>query len=280
MDFDLKNKVAIVTGSGRGIGQDIAKKLANEGTQLICISRTKSSLIKLKKELDIINNKENFIYSLDLENKKSIKKVINFLKKNKLSPNIAINNVGGNLGITDPLCDSSKWRKVIDLNLLFAIDLNNYLLKKMIMKKYGRIVHISSISALENQGPPSYCASKAALNAYVRSVGRYVSEHNVIMTSVMPGAIMTEGGYWDQVSKTKPDHFKKYLNERMAIKRFGKVDEISNFVTFLSSKHASFCAGSNFLIDESSRLFQEIKIILMNLPYLLKILKTLDLLYQ
>ena len=64
--------------------------------------------------------------------------------------------------ITDPLCDSSKWRKVIDLNLLFAIDLNNYLLKKMIMKKYGRIVHISSISALENQGPPSYCASKAA----------------------------------------------------------------------------------------------------------------------
>ena len=71
MDFDLKNKVAIVTGSGRGIGQDIAKKLANEGTQLICISRTKSSLIKLKKELDIINNKENFIYSLDLENKKA-----------------------------------------------------------------------------------------------------------------------------------------------------------------------------------------------------------------
>ena len=176
MDFDLKDKVAIVTGSGRGIGQDIAKKLANEGTQLICISRTKSSLIKLKKELDIINNKENFIYSLDLENKKSIKKVINFLKKNKLSPNIAINNVGGNLGITDPLCDSSKWRRVIELNLLFAIDLNNYLLKKMIKKKYGRIVHISSISALENQGPPSYCASKAALNAYVRSVGRYVSD--------------------------------------------------------------------------------------------------------
>ena len=62
------------------------------------------------------------------------------------------------------------------------------------MKKYGKIVHISSISALENQGPPSFCASKAALNAYVRSVGRYVSEHNVIMTSVMPG--LNYDGRW------------------------------------------------------------------------------------
>ena len=76
----------------------------------------------------------------------------------------------------------------------------------MIMKKYGRIVtYFIKFSTLENQGPPSYCASKAIANAYVRSVGRYVSEHNVIMTSVMPGAIMTEGGYWDQVSKTKPE---------------------------------------------------------------------------
>lgn len=258
MKLDLKNEIAIITGAGRGIGQDIAKKLAKEGVLIISISRTKSHLLKLKKDLDSINKKNNFIYSLDLGNKNSPKKIIEFLKKNKLYPSIAVNNVGGNLGITDPLCDSDNWRKVFDLNLYLAIDLNRYLFKKMIKNKFGRVVHISSISALENQGPPSYCASKAALNAYVRSVGRYVSEHNVIMTSVMPGAIMTNGGYWDKKSISNPKHVKNYLNNRLAIKRFGKVEEISNFVTFLCSKHSSFCAGSNFLIDGGQgRLFQE-----------------------
>ncbi len=259
MDLDLKNKVAIITGSGRGIGQDIAKKLAKEGVLLICISRTKSNLKSLKIDLDRINKKNNFIFPCNLEKKHSYKQIIDFLKKNKLHPSIAVNNVGGNLGITDPLSEADKWKKVFDLNLFLAVDLNKYLLKKMIKNKFGRIVHISSISALENQGPPSYCASKAALNAYVRSVGRYVSEHNVIMSSVMPGAIMTKGGYWENKSISDPDHVKNYLKERLAIKRFGKVDEISKFVTFLCSKHASFCAGSNFLIDGGQgRLFQEI----------------------
>jgi 3-oxoacyl-[acyl-carrier protein] reductase len=116
-------------------------------------------------------------------------------------------------------------------------------------KQWGRICHISSISALENQGPPSYCAAKLALNAYVRSVGRYVSSDNVIMTSVLPGAVLSEGGYWDIASKERPDHVAKYLEDRMAIKRFGTVEEISKAVVFLCSEHASFCVGSSLLID-------------------------------
>jgi 3-oxoacyl-[acyl-carrier protein] reductase len=259
LNLNIKNKIALVTGAGRGIGEDIVKKLAEEGVLVICVSKTKSNLVLLKKKIDEINKNNNFILPLNLSNKNSCGLILKFLKKNKLYPDIVINNVGGNLGITDPLANSKLWKRVFDLNLFLAIDLNKSLLKNMIKKKFGRIVHISSISALENQGPPSYCASKAALNAYVRSVGRYVSEHNVMMTSVMPGAIMTSGGYWDKKLNTNPNHVKKYLSERMAIKRFGKVDEISKFVAFLCSDHASFCAGSNFLIDGGQgKLFQEV----------------------
>ena len=160
-----------------------------------------------------------------------------------------MNNAGGNLNYTDPLKTSEGWRKVMRLNVEVAIEINEAFIPDMQEKKWGRICHISSIAALENQGPPSYCAAKAALNAYVRSLARYVSEDNVILTSVMPGAVFTDGGYWDIASKERPDHVERYLNERMAIKRFGKISEISEAVTFLCSDHAGFCVGTCMLID-------------------------------
>ena len=259
MELNLSKKVALITGAGRGIGEAVALSMAKEGVKLICISKTKANLIKLKNKIDKINSEDNQILSLDLSKKKSIANILNFLNKKKINPDIIINNVGGNLGFTDPLTGLNEWEKVFFLNLFFSVELNKAIIPKMVKRKYGRIVHISSISALENQGPPSYCAAKAALNAYVRSVGRYVSKDNVILTSVMPGAIFTKGGYWDISKKNNPKHVESYLENRMAIKRFGTTDEISDFVTFLSSEKASFCAGSNFLIDGGQgRIFQEV----------------------
>lgn len=116
-------------------------------------------------------------------------------------------------------------------------------------RKWGRICHVSSIAALENQGSPHYCASKAAVNAYVRSVGRFVSKDGIIMTAVMPGPIFVEKGYWFLKKKQNSKYVKKWLKERVAINRFGKSDEISNFIVFLCSEHSSFAVGSCFLVD-------------------------------
>lgn len=247
MDLGIDKRVALVTGAGRGIGRAICKSLSLEGVTIIACSKSEETLLETMAELP--KSESHKYYVVDFTKKNSVSKLINFLQIERVDPDIVINNVGGNLGFTDPLGPISEWQKVMRLNVEVAIELNQEIIPAMIKKKWGRICHISSISALENQGPPAYCAAKAALNAYVRSVGRYVSKDNVIMTTVMPGAILSNGGYWDIATKERPDHVTKYLNERMAIKRFGNEEEISKAVTFLCSEHASFCVGSNLLID-------------------------------
>ena len=118
----------------------------------------------------------------------------------------------------------------------------------MKQKKWGRICHISSISALENQGSPHYCASKAAVNSYVRSVGRYVSKFGIIMTAVMPGPIYFNNGYWSKKEKKEPKNVKKWLSERVAINRFGSSEEISNFVF---SNLLGFTSSAFILVEVS-----------------------------
>ncbi len=247
MDLKINNKVALVTGAGRGLGESICQKLAKEGSKIIAVSKGQDGLLNLQK--NIINSEKHTFLQKDLSQADEIKSLINELKSQNLYPDIIVNNVGGNLNYTNPLQTLKGFKQVMQINLEVSIEINEAFLPYMIKNKWGRICHISSISGLENQGPPSYCAAKAALNAYVRSVGRYVSEHNVIMTTVMPGAVFTNGGYWDEKSKHNKEHVEKYLSERMAIKRFGKPEEISDAVSFLCSDLSSFCVGTNMLID-------------------------------
>lgn len=260
MDLGIKGKVALVTGAGRGLGEGICIKLAEEGARVIATSRTKADLVRLIDKLGGTSAGHNFL-PLDIAKEKGPSELITFVKDLGFRPDIIVNNVGGNLGYTDPLGPLEEWRQVMRLNVEISIEINRAFIPQMQKAKWGRICHVSSISALENQGPPSYCAAKSALNVYVRSLGRFVSADNVILTSVMPGAVFTEGGYWDIASRERPEHVEKYLAERMAIRRFGRVEEISGLVAFACSEQASFCVGSNFLADGGQgRVFQPLDI--------------------
>src|SRR3989344_1574600 len=235
MDLGIKGKIALVTGAGRGLGKSIATCLAREGANVIINSRTEGDLKTLLAQLPSpqVEGSSHTYFCYDLSKSEGPLKLIEFLKgEYGVYPDIVVHNLGGNLGITDPLCSLEDWRAVMRANVEVPIELNRLLIPHMQKKQWGRVCHTSSVSGLENQGPPSYCAAKAALLAYIRSVGRYVAKDGISITSVLPGAVFTEGGYWDIASKTRPDHVQKFLMERMAIQRFGRPDEIGEVVAF------------------------------------------------
>lgn len=254
MDLGIQGKKALITAAGRGIGAAVARVLAYEGVQLMINARTASDLNSVL--ASIPDDHHAFACDLSTDNGPAI--LLEKMETLEFKPDIVVHNLGGNLAVTDPLCDLSAWRRVQRINLEVPIELNRALIPHMKKQQWGRICHTSSIAALENQGPPSYCAAKAALTAYTRSLGRYVSKDNVIINNVLPGPILTEDGYWDEAMKNRPDHVESYL-KRVAIGRFGSPEEVSHLVAFMCSEHTSFCVGSSFVVDGGQgRSFQTV----------------------
>ncbi|HAM40835.1 MAG TPA: NAD(P)-dependent oxidoreductase [Candidatus Omnitrophica bacterium] len=249
MDLGIRGRRALVTGAGRGIGRSIAMCLAREGVRVAVVSRSAADLKTLVDDMGGTQAGHVGV-PLDLMPQGAPTRLMERLKAKDVGPiDIVIHNLGGTLGIGDPFCSLSDWRKVWRFNLEVAIELNVRLLPSMRRRRWGRVVHISSIASMENHGPVTYCTVKAALTAYARSVGRVLAPEGVVVTAVLPGAIFTKGGYWDLASHARPDHVKKYLQDRMASHRFGEPDEIGNAVAFLCSDQASFFMGSIVPID-------------------------------
>lgn len=249
MDLQLKGKRALVTGAGRGIGRAIAWALAQEGVHIAAAARTPKDVNALIKDLGgTLAGHQGAV--MDLTKEGAPQKLLKNLKKNRFGTiDIVIHNLGGLIGIKDPFCSIADWRKVYRLNFEVAVELNRLLIPVMQKQKWGRAIHISSISAMENHGPVTYCAIKAALTAYTRSMGGVVAPDGVVVSALLPGAVFTQHGYWDQALKSQPEHVKKFLTDRQRIGRFGKPEEIADFVTFLCSPLASFNTGSIIPID-------------------------------
>lgn len=248
MDLGIKNRLALITGGGRGIGAAIAEGLAREGARVAVVSRTASDIKNL---VNRIGGKKggHLGVVLDLTEESGPGDLIKILNKNFGMPSIVVHNLGGTLEIKDPFCSVQDWRRVYRFNFEVAVELNILLVPDMQKNKWGRVIHISSISAMENHGPVTYCAMKAALTAYTRSFGGVVAPDGIVVSAVLPGAVYTQKGYWDMTSRENPEHVKKFLTDRQRIGRFGKPEEIGNFVTFLCSNLASFNTGSIVPVD-------------------------------
>ena len=249
MDLKIADKHALVTGAGRGIGRAVAKCLAKEGVNVTAVARTNSDLATLKEEISDFTGKCSII-SMDLMPEGAPGALIEQIISDDMgSLDIVVHNIGGTMNVIDPFCSIKEWRDLYRFNFEIALEINQLVLPTMRDKGWGRVVQNSSIAAMENQGPVSYCAIKAALTAYTRSMGGVMAPHGVVMSAVLPGAVYTEGGYWDSASRCTPGHVEKFLTERQRIGRFGRPEEIGNYITYLCSDLASFNTGSIVPVD-------------------------------
>ena len=241
MIINLNKKIALVTGGGTGIGKGIAKALSDAGAIVIITSRNKKNIDNTLKTL----NDKCVGYKIDLSKSKNIDTLYKNIKKKFRGVDILVNNIGHTLNIKNPFAKINEWKKVMDLNFFTTVDVTNKFILDMKKRNWGRIINITSIAGIEISGPSTFNASKAALTAYTRSVGRQlaVEKRNIVMTAVAPGVIPTENGHWNK-KNLNTKHAKYYLKHRTALGRFGTIDELTGIIVFLCSDKASFFHGS------------------------------------
>ena len=250
MKLGIANKRVLITGGSKGIGASIAKQFLEEGAYISLISRNNDNLQKIFKSCGIEKDSNHDFYAVDLREKDASANITRTILAKHKFVDIVVHNVGGALGVKDPLAKVDQWIEVLNFNLGIPIEINNILIPKMLKKNWGRIVHISSISGsigepdLSFGGAIPYAVSKAALNSYIKGLAKVYAEKNIIISGVMPGAIKSKGKFWDKSSKSNPRMVNKFLKENYPIKRFGSAEEIAPFVALLASEHASFASGS------------------------------------
>ncbi|WP_047150833.1 SDR family NAD(P)-dependent oxidoreductase [Aneurinibacillus tyrosinisolvens] len=248
MDLGIRNKNVLIVGASKGIGRAIAVAFAKEGAKVTTIARSEELLIDLQKEINELNNENNKYYVSDLMEDNANALALKILEE-RGAFDIVVHNVGGSLVSRNALGTLEEWQYAWKFNAGIAIDMNNILIPPMIEKGWGRVVHISSISAKMLRGNPLYASSKEFLNAYVTTVGRELASKGVVMTAVMPGAVAFPGSYWDNYTHTDPARCEDFLRHHQAAGRFGTVKEIADVVLFMASEQASFMQAALIPVD-------------------------------
>jgi NAD(P)-dependent dehydrogenase (short-subunit alcohol dehydrogenase family) len=239
-NFDLKNKMAIVTGGAQGFGLDIAKKFINSGAQVRIWDNDETELKNvIKKEK---NDKLSYDV-VDVTDFDSVNQTIKNLENSKID--ILINNAG----ITGPTAELwnysvDEWNKVINVNLNGTYICCKLIVPLMIKNNYGRIVNIASVSGKDgNANASAYSSAKAGVLGLTKSLGKELAQYNIAVNAVTPAGAKTR--ILDQMSK---EHVQRMLS-KVPRGRFLELDELSSLVCWLSSKENSFSTAAVFDIS-------------------------------
>ena len=245
MELELKNKIALVTGSSKGIGKAIANSLRQEGCKIILNGKTSSTLKKTAK--DIGGDTDYFV--ADVTNKKSCIKLREYILKKYGKLDILVCNVGDGKSASPGNETEKDWEKMLGINLISTTNMIQTF-KGILTKSAGCITCISSIAGIETiDAPITYAIAKSALNSYVKQMSRPLATRKIRINAVVPGNIMFKDSVWDKKLKKNPEKVKNFIKNQVPLKRFGKPEEIGDVVSFLSSSKTSFITGSIIVID-------------------------------
>ena len=237
--MNLKNKKILITGATGGIGNSLIKKFYNLGSTVVATGTNEEKLQKIKKDFSNMHVER---FKLDEHDK--IEEFIEKIDKNLGGLDILVNNAGITLDNLAIRLTEENWKKVIDINLTSTFLMCKYAIKKMLKKKSGKIINITSIVGhTGNLGQVNYAASKAGIVAFSKSLAIEYAKKNININCVSPGFIKTE--MTDKIS----DEFKKTLINKIPSGNLGSGEDVSNCVAFLASDMADYINGETIHVN-------------------------------
>jgi 3-oxoacyl-[acyl-carrier protein] reductase len=242
MQIDLRGRVAVVTGSTRGIGRAIAGTLAEAGARVAVVGRDRAKAEAVAAEIGGADRARGF--ACEIANPASVTALIEEAERAFGSVDVLVNNAGLTRDNILFRLKDDDWDVVLDANLRGAFVAIRAASRGMIKRRWGRIVNMASVVGIVgNKGQANYAASKAGLIGLTKSVAKELASRNVLANAVAPGFIET-----DMTAAMTPDA-RTALTAQIPLERLGTPTDIAGMVAFLASEHAAYITGQVFVVD-------------------------------
>ena len=239
MQIDLSDRVALVTGSTRGIGREIASTLAACGARVAVVGRDKSRADAVAGELSGARG-----FAADLADPPAVAKLVEEVETAFGQIDILVNNAGLTRDNILLRLKDDDWNAVLDANLRGAFLAIRAATRGMMKRRWGRIINITSVVGLVgNKGQANYAASKAGLIGLTKSVAKELASRNILSNAIAPGFIETD------MTAAMTEDARKALTSQIPLDRLGTPSDIASMAAFLASEHSAYITGQVFVVD-------------------------------
>ena len=243
MDLELQHNVALITGASRGIGRGIALALAGEGCDIALVARGEERLREAEREIATLGVRTAAIVA-DVTVAADVERMVAETVERLGRVDILVNNAGGSFPD-----DDAGWEMAFRANIEAAVRATRAVVPHMKSQGGGAIVHVASIFGREAGGSLPYNAMKAAMISHAKNSALALAPDNIRVNSIAPGSVRFPGGSWDRRVESDPEGMARFVEQNIAMGRFGTVGEIANVVAFLCSPKASWITGACINVD-------------------------------